>query len=319
MSALTLSYAGSLLDRAGVHRKNPHWIEKQLTDPESLIIPFWRGQIAVHCYIDHAMDHQPLLIRMDDYNSIPLEAEYTVFLGQENERAIFAMDFSSVDEHDFPFVKEEARLQDLRQAVHSLHPSHSAMLGFGKSVLHWHRNHQFCGKCGHKTRSLKGGHMRQCSNPDCGQEGFPRIDPAVIMLVTGVSQETGEPLCLLGHHERFPDKVYSTLAGYVDPGESLEEAVAREVLEEAGVSIRNIQYRGSQPWPFPSQIMLGFRAETEDLSIKIDQDELLDACWFRAEEIRAGGDWGDDDYELWLPRRDSIARYLINEWLEEQI
>ncbi|MCB1756722.1 MAG: NAD(+) diphosphatase [Gammaproteobacteria bacterium] len=317
MSSITLSYAGSLLDRASALRKDPSWVEKQLADPDSLIIPFWRGQIAVHMLGDRELDHQPLLIRSEDFQKIPLDAEFTVYLGQENRHAIFAMDFSSLEEHDFPFVKEEARLQDLRQAVHTLDPSHSAMLGFGKSILHWHRHHRFCGKCGHPTVSKYGGHMRECTNPDCNEQGFPRIDPAVIMLVTSTCETTGEARCLLGHSSRFPHKVYSTLAGFVDPGESLEEAVAREILEEAGIKVGNISYRGSQPWPFPSQIMLGFRAEAKNNEICIDQDELVDARWFSAAELRQGGDWGDESYDLWLPRKDSIARFLINEWLAE--
>lgn len=314
----SLSYAGFALDRASSLRKKPAWIQQQFDNPESLIVPYWQGQIAVHCYSDPALDHKPIFVSVAEFESIPLEPEFSVFLGHDGESAIFAMDFSSIAEEDFPFVSEDIRLQDLRQAVHSMHPSHSAMLGFGKSVLHWHRNHLFCGTCGQKTESLSGGHMRLCTNAQCAKEHFPRIDPAVIMLVTNTDQETGESRCLLGRHGRFPERVFSTLAGFVDPGENLEEAVAREVFEEAGLEIHNIQYRGSQPWPFPSQLMLGFRAQADSEKITIDQDEIVEARWFTVEEIREGGDWGDDNFELWLPRRDSIARFLINEWLKEQ-
>jgi NAD+ diphosphatase len=314
----TLSYSGGSLDRASALRKDPRWLEAQLSNPNSLIIPFWRGQIGVHCFTDHALDHQPLFIPVKDFDSTPLEAELTVFLGQENQQSIFAMDFSSLEEKDFPFIKEDIQLQDLRQAVHRLAPSHAAMLGFAKAVLHWHKNHQYCGKCGTKSCSQFGGHMRLCQNTACASEHFPRTDPAVIMLVTGTCQSNGQALCLLGSHSQFANKLYSTLAGFVDPGESLEEAVKREVLEEAGIKTHNVTYQGSQPWPFPSQIMLGFRAQALEQTIQIDHDELLDARWFSAEEIRSAGNWGDEQAELWLPRHDSIARHLVDQWLTEQ-
>ena len=314
----SLSYAGNALDRASSLRKEPEWIRQQSENPDSLIVPFWQGQIAVHCFSDPALDHEPIFVTCKEFDSIPLEPEFTVFLGHDGDNSIFAMDFSSVAEEDFPFVSEDIQLQDLRQAVHSLHPSHSAMLGFGKSVLHWHRNHLYCGVCGHKTESHSGGHLRRCTNPDCGKEHFPRIDPAVIMLVTKTDEKTGEPRCLLGRHARLPEKMFSTLAGFVDPGETLEEAVAREVYEETGVQIDKVHYRGSQPWPFPSQLMIGFRATAVQSDITIDEQEIIEARWFSADEILEGAEWGDEEHELWLPRRDSIARHLINEWLQEQ-
>ncbi len=310
-----LSYSGNLLDRAGHLRKDSHWIEAQLANPESVVIPFWNGKVGVHCFSDPALDHQPLRITVEQLNASPLIPEIIVFLGREDGKAIFAMDFSSMDEHSFPFITEETRLQDLRVAVHTLAHTEIAMLGYGKAVIHWHQQHQYCCKCGATTESKFAGHARKCSNPDCAFEGFPRTDPAVIMLVTRTCEKTGQPLCLLGRSTNFPTNVFSTLAGYVDPGESLEEAIAREVEEETGIRISDVQYIASQPWPFPSQIMLGFTAKAVNSIIKIDPDEIAEAGWFTLEDVEKAAEWGDENATLCLPRRDSIAHFLVRHWV----
>ena len=152
--------------------------------------------------------------------------------------------------------------------------------------------------------------MRRCTNAACGQPHFPRTDPAVIMLVTRPGPGGGS--CLLGHKASFMPGMYSTLAGFVEPGESLEEAVAREVMEEAGVAVTDVRYRASQPWPFPASIMLGYRATATTEAITVDPAELDDAYWFTRDDIARLGDTGKR-----LPRADSIAFWLIREWLEE--
>ena len=190
-------------------------------------------------------------------------------------------------------------------------------MAYARGILHWHQHHRYCGQCGHPTENQHGGHMRLCLNPDCGRETFPRTDPAVIMLVEHTPSNGEPPKCLLGRHSAWPPGSYSTLAGFVEPVESLEEAVAREVFEEAGIRVANVRYQASQPWPFPSSLMLGFRAQAETTAIKLDPDELADARWFTAEEIRSFGEWGDDSASLRLPRKDSIARFLVESWLGE--
>jgi NAD+ diphosphatase len=144
----------------------------------------------------------------------------------------------------------------------------------------------------------------------------PRTDPAVIMLVVRGGGDRPHQ-CLLGNNTKMPNGVYSTLAGFVEPGESLEEAVAREVYEEAGVRVTDVTYTGSQPWPFPASIMLGFRATAVTTDIDIDPQELDDARWFTAEDLRTFGEWADDDADRRLPRKDSIARALIETWLAD--
>ena len=172
--------------------------------------------------------------------------------------------------------------------------------------MHWHGRHLHCGICGYATESRSGGHVRVCTNAGCSASHFPRTDPAVIMLVS-----RGDA-CLMGHNKRFPQKLYSALAGFVEPGESLEEAVAREVMEETGVEVANVRYHSSQPWPFPASIMLGFHADAVSEEITVDNDELKDARWFSRDDVRNFEALG-----LMLPRPDSIARQLVEHWLKQ--
>lgn len=153
--------------------------------------------------------------------------------------------------------------------------------------------------------------MRLCADRRCGREHFPRTDPAVIMLVTRPGPDGGA--CLMGRQKSWPEGMYSTLAGFVDPGESLEEAVAREVQEEAGITVTGVTYMASQPWPFPSSLMLGFRARAASVDIHVNPDELDDARWFTKGQIARFGELG-----LSLPRQVSIARWLVDQWLAEE-
>ncbi len=184
------------------------------------------------------------------------------------------------------------------------------------------QRHLYCGVCGALTQSRDGGHVRVCTNPDKPHTHFPRTDPAVIMLVEHDDPEGNGPACLLGRQSRWVEGMYSTLAGFVEPGETLEEAVAREVLEESAVRVTDVRYRASQPWSFPSSLMLGFRARAETTAIRIDGRELEDARWFTPDEVRSFGEWGDappsgSPDEKRLPRKDSISRWLIDVWLGE--
>jgi NAD+ diphosphatase len=190
----------------------------------------------------------------------------------------------------------------------------SALLAYARALTHWHRHNRFCANCGSPTLAAQAGHVRLCSNADCASQHFPRTDPAVIMLVT-----CGDA-CLLARRSGRNPPVYSTLAGFVEPGESLEEAVAREVMEEVGLAIDRVQYQSSQPWPFPAQLMLGFRAETAGHDCRYLDDEIQDARWFTRADLRslfAGGPAGEHG-AIHLPRSISIARRLIKEWVEEE-
>ncbi|QIG55041.1 NAD(+) diphosphatase [Altererythrobacter sp. BO-6] len=194
-------------------------------------------------------------------------------------------------------------------AMQALQPGELATYGGARSLVDWHARHKFCARCGAKTVIAKGGWQRNC--PACQAQHFPRTDPVTIMLVEH------EGRLLLGRQPRFPPRMYSALAGFVEPGETIEEAVAREIWEEAGVRARDVQYVASQPWPFPSQLMIGCYSVTDDPELTIDTTELDDARWFTREELeaaRAAGERGTDD--LIFPRSFAIAHHLVTWWLD---
>lgn len=232
-----------------------------------------------------------------------------MFLGSWRDHAHFAVDLSPVDEPTAllaPIAPGPVIFADLREIGTFLPDAEAALIGYARALTFWHRRHRFCGACGTETVAEAGGHIRRCPNPSCGIEHYPRTDPAVIMLAT-----CGD-WCVLARQPRFPDGMYSTLAGFVEPGESLEEAVAREVAEEVGLDVIDARYQHSQPWPFPASIMLGFRAEVAPGDLIPDPVELEDARWFHRDELR-----DRDRRPVYLPRRLSIARRLIEEWLAE--
>jgi NAD+ diphosphatase len=197
------------------------------------------------------------------------------------------------------------RFADLRQLGGRLERHEGSLLALARAMVFWHSRHRFCGLCGAPTRSEEAGHMRRCTGDGCKAMHFPRTDPAVIMLVTD-----GER-ALLGRNKNFVPGMYSTLAGFVEPGESLEDAVAREVREETAIEVGAVHYHSSQPWPFPANIMLGFYAEATSTAVTVDYGELEDARWFERDWLLSHRD--DDSFRM--PRLDSIARRLIEDWL----
>ncbi|MCV6602985.1 MAG: NAD(+) diphosphatase [Cohaesibacter sp.] len=187
-------------------------------------------------------------------------------------------------------------------------------LAQARSLLHWHETHQFCAQCGAKTAIALAGARRDC--PACSAQHFPRTDPVVIMLAIHKAED-GIERCLLGHHTRSETPMYSTLAGFMEQGETLEAAVRREIYEESGIEIKAVRYAGSQPWPFPSSLMLGCYAEAVSSDIYIDEAELSDARWFTKNEVREMISRGTDSDLPHVPHRFSIAAWLIQGWLDE--
>jgi NAD+ diphosphatase len=192
--------------------------------------------------------------------------------------------------------------QDLRMLAGALPPEEAGLLAYARAMIHWRETHRFCGRCGSPTRPSDGGHVLRCSNEACRSHQFPRIDPAVIVLVTD-----GER-ALLGRQAAWPPGRYSTIAGFVEPGESLEDAVAREVREETGVEVGAVDYHSSQPWPFPSSLMLGFTAYATRTDISRVDDELEDVRWWTRAEIAGGA--------VALPITHSISFRLVEDWYD---
>ena len=307
---MSIKYVHDSLDRAAWLRADPRWLESALADCCGHLVACWRDRNQ----IDLDNSHRPRAIRHS--LSLGEHARELVFLGMENDLPLFAADYSHLESDDVDILLGSG-LADLRRHGPLLDDRDAALLAYARGMLHWHRNHQYCGRCGAPTVSRKGGHLRVCSNSECRHATFPRTDPAIIVLVEHPRDDGGPPRCLLGRTAKFPAGVYSTLAGFVEPGESLEQTVRREVFEESGIRVGPVRYQASQPWPFPSSLMLGFHATATSSAIKRHDDELEDADWFGVEDLRGAGEWGERS-GLCLPRRDSIARFLIQTWIDGQ-
>ncbi|WP_448564592.1 NAD(+) diphosphatase [Thalassotalea ganghwensis] len=300
------------LQRASAERKSPQWFQRQLAQPKASFLPIHKG--------NYLFDGETqVIVSKEDY--LRLEEQYqleAIFLGLNDAQPLFVVDCTHISLEDLlSFLASDAQAVEFRASAMWLEQEKAAYLAYGRALVHWHRAYAFCGFCGEKTQSHESGHMRKCTNIACGKELFPRTDPVVIMLVEHVSK-SGEKRCLLANHLRSPDNLVSTLAGFVDPGESLEEAVVREVKEEVGLTVAHVHYIASQPWPFPHSIMLGFHAVVSDDVITIDKEELSSAKWYNEEQVRALNDWGSELSGTQIPRKESIARYLIEAWLKEQ-
>ena len=285
-------YAVPGLDRAAHRRLDSDWLRQARNDPRSRVV-LLSDLLVPTCGPDGLPSlHAPSVAQLGA--AAPADA---IFLGERDGIAWFAADQGAG-------ASEGARWVELRAVALLLAAEDAALLAYARALVHWHRTHRFCGHCGGATVASQGGHARHCAG--CGRDGFPRTDPAVIVLVTH-----GER-CLLGRSPRFPPGMYSTLAGFVEPGESLEQTLRREVREEVGIEIEAPVYRGSQPWPFPQSLMLGFRATARGTALTLDRREIEDARWLdRAELIDPAR------RPVRLPNPDSIARRLIEEWLAE--
>ncbi len=296
------TYAGSPLDRAVAFREDDAWITARLADPASLFVPVWRSRSLFHGFDEGRP--QAAYVSGAAAAAVRLAGGPWAFLGLLGEAAVFGVDCSAADDPAPLLPPALGRFEDLRAARGALPAADASVLAHARALMHWRTRHRFCGVCGSPCEPRSAGHVLHCTG--CGTQHFPRTDPAVIMLV-----HRGDR-CLLGHSQRFPiTTMYSTLAGFVEPGESLEEAVAREVREESGVIVGRIGYHSSQPWPFPANIMLGFHAEALTEAVTVDPAELRDARWFTRAELRDRESLG-----FTIPPRDSIARQLIEAWLE---
>ena len=294
-----LWYTGAPLDRISHLREDPVWVAARRRAKDTRLVPVWRSRSLVHTEDDRA-----LILTVEEAGDLLDAAQHEVVLGLEGDTLYIGLDLSHLDDpYGHPRIEAEGAFEDLRQIGPVIPAEEGAILAHARGMMTWHQRHRFCGVCGAPTEVSHGGYQRNCTG--CDAQHFPRTDPAVIMLVHK------DDNCLLGRTHHFPRRIYSTLAGFVEPGESLEEAVVREVFEEAGVRVGEVRYMASQPWPFPSSLMLGFHAEAEAMDLNIDPKELEDARWVRREDLDRLEDFGME-----LPRRDSIAWRLVKAWLD---
>jgi len=312
-------YAGHGLDRLAHYRRDEGWLAGRLTQPQTRLLPVWHGQSLV----DPA---EPGLIALTVARAAALvpRAREVVWLGEHRGAVHFALDLShlpdpSVDPWHADHLDADsinAVFQDLRTVGPLMDKADSALLAYARGMTHWHGRHQFCGVCGHRTISAEAGHTRKCTNHDCGTTHFPRTDPAVIVLIVDKGRDD-EQRCLLARNRnwRHMPGMRSTLAGFVEPGESLEDTVRREMLEEVGVRIGRMAYHSSQPWPFPASIMIGFYAVAENTDLTLEDDEIEVADWYTRRQLLDS----PEDETFRLPRKDSIARRLIEEWMRGEV
>ena len=313
--AETVTFGGSALDRAAQLRGEPAQIAALLES--GTVLPVWRGKPL--------LQGGERLAWVRAGSPVLAHAGETVFLGLDGEAPRFAADISdwspeagaeaveqgffdpSVQHH--PALPEDHGFLELRGVMTALTPRDAELAATAKAVLHWHRTHGFCAACGAASQPAMAGWQRTC--PACGAHHFPRTDPVVIMLITRGNR------VLVGRNANWPEGMYSLLAGFIEPGETLEAAVRREVLEEAGITVGTVRYLASQPWPFPASLMFGCAGEALSEDIRIDPAELEDACWITREEMVQAV--AGRHPRIKPARRGAIAHFLIANWLADRL
>ncbi len=277
LSAFFNTFAGNPLDRASERRRDAAWLEEMLAAPTSLSLALWNGKPMVEGGKESGV--QLAYLRADMARDLAGGREKLLFLGLWKETAVFALDFDgAVDPAEGP-LEGLGRFEDLRMIALTLPAGDAAIAATAKSMFEWRRRHRHCAACGAVSEVAEGGWKRVC--PACKAEHFPRTDPVVIMLPVN-----GEA-CLLGRQAAWPKGMYSALAGFLEPGESIEEACARELSEVAGLKTARVGYHSTQPWPYPSSLMIGLIAEVENREATPDQTELDEVRWFTREETAA--------------------------------
>ncbi|WP_334161031.1 NAD(+) diphosphatase [Phenylobacterium sp.] len=304
------TFAGNPLDRASDRRGDAEWLAAQLASPDALGLALWNGKPLVEKAGDPREDGGDLQIAYLPTRVVTELAggmERLLFMGLWKETAIFAVDLGGSTDPAESTLQGLGRFEDLRAVALRVPAPEAAILATAKAMFEWRRRHDHCAACGESTRVVDGGWKRQC--PSCEAEHFPRTDPVVIMLPFHGDR------CMLGRQEAWPKGMFSALAGFLEPGESIEEACARELAEEAGLRAVRVRYHSSQPWPYPSSLMIGLIAEVEDDEGAPDQTELSEVRWFtrdQARDLLAGRLDG-----VAAPNRLAIAHQLIRAWVEE--
>ena len=302
-------FAGLELDRRGEERDDLAWAQAQVADPRSRYLVLREhprdGHRALASVAAPGSTRALRLLGSVEQRALLPQAAAT-YLGEDAHGPLFSI---CVDDALGAALATELAVSDvdLRSAGMESSAFDSGLFAYARALAHWQARTRWCGACGAPLQLLALGHRAHCTNPDCAIDHFPRVDPAIIVIVRDGDR------CLLGRQASWHPTRWSTLAGFVDPGESLEDAVRREVFEESGVRVGECAYHSSQPWPFPSSLMLGFVAQASDTAIRVGH-ELADARWFGVGEIVDGL----ADGSLTLPPRLSVSRALIAHWLRER-
>ena len=296
------AFAGTSLDRAASLREDAARIADLVESREAVVLAAGADGVLLDRTERPALVRHPLGAGRGDL----VDADGPILLGLEDGSALFAADLDGLPKAARDDLVSSGEIVSLRDAGAILGPTESGLAAYLMALLNWHRRHRFCANCGAPTSVSGGGLVRRCAN--CGASHFPRTDPVVIMLVESDGR------ALLGSRAGWPDSRYSILAGFVEPGETPEEAVIREVREESGITAHTPRYVSSQPWPFPSSLMLGFEARSDGGEPSAGDGELSDVRWFTRDELRAAQRGAG---EVQLPPAVSIARMLIDRWVSQ--
>ena len=295
-------YAGNPLDRGDVERRDEEWLAAKAKDSKSRFLPM----SDLNVLIADGSQEELGWLSFDDLTRLGVDGT-AIFLGMNGIEAHFVVDISK-NEGAVSELREstERRFEDVRTATEVLSGADSGIVAHARAQVGWHARNGFCAICGQETHMKRGGQVRQCSS--CEAQNYPRTDPVVITVVSD-----GD-LCLLGRSRGRGQATnrYSALAGFVDQGESIEEAVAREVMEEAGIQVANVRYHSSQPWPFPSSLMIGCYADAATTEISIDEEEMADVRWFHRDEVLLA--LSGESENLAIPAPIAIAHHLIKAW-----
>lgn len=305
-----LFYEATDLDRDARLRTQENWRELLLAE-ESVKILICHAGDPLFAWPEDMNEHELVVVGGPALPYLDLEIERAnwIYIGRHGGEAVIAIDIAPIiSDRDDAIRRLGGGFGDMRSRMAALSEDEAALAAQARAIFNWHQKYQFCGVCGHPNRVMEAGYRLQCSNPECGTPHFPRTDPAVIMLIHHNDH------VLLARSPQFLPGTVSVLAGFVEPGETLEQAVAREVFEEVGIRIKRARYIASQPWPFPGSLMLGFIAEAETTDIVIDEKEIEFAMWVHRDEVAALPEKGVN-----LPRPISIARYLLENWCEGRI
>ncbi len=319
-NAETVTFAQSSLDRAAHLREDDTALSRLRADPAARALPLWRGKPLVTQDAALHLAWLPL-----DAPVLDEAVEAPIFLGLEDGAPRFAYDISAWDDpaadpvqlgrfldqsaNAHPSLPESQRFLDLRGIMAALPPEEAGNAATAKGIFAWHDTHRFCARCGAPSETSMAGWQRRCI--DCGAFHFPRTDPVVIMLILHGND------VLLGRSPGWPEGMYSLLAGFMEPGESIEAAVRREVMEESAVEVGPVRYLSSQPWPFPSSLMIGCVGEAVSRDIRPDPNEIEDALWVGREEILAS--FHEETPRIRPARKGSIAHFLITRWLQDRL
>ena len=288
-------FAGSYLDRRAEARLRDDWLAEALADPGTRFLAMLHSAALVRPATQDTLARAVFLPNDDPRVAAHLNPEHLVLLGWFTGQRCVLVDLDP----ETATTDEGEAFSELRPLASELAAPEAALLAYARALNIWRANHRFCGRCGAPTTAIRAGHSLLCTA--CSFESFPRIDPAIIVLVHDGDR------ALLGRQSNWPPNRYSTIAGFVEPGEALEDAVRREVDEETGIHVTSIEYHSSQPWPFPSSLMLGFQARGDYAEPTLHDGELEDARWFTRDQLQAGA--------VLLPPAEAISRRLIDSWL----